>query len=51
VFGNYVDGQEMKLKDALDALIGVGSGTIISCIPGKLAFFESEDSRLILRQP
>jgi hypothetical protein len=51
VFGNYIDGQQMKLEEALDALIGIGSGTIISCIPGKLAFFENEDSRVILRQP
>ena len=51
VFGNDVDGQQMKLEEALDALIGIGSGTIISCIPGKLAFFENEDSRVILRQP
>lgn len=50
VFGNYVDGQEMTLEEALDAVIGVHSGTIISCVPGKLAFFEDGDERVILRR-
>jgi hypothetical protein len=50
VFGNYIDGQQMKLEDALEALIGMRSGTIISCVPGKLAFFENEDERVILRK-
>jgi len=50
VFGNYIDGRQMKLEGALDALIGIRSGTIISCVPGRLAFFESEDERVILRK-
>jgi hypothetical protein len=50
VFGNHVDGRPMKLEDALDELIGLRSGTIVSCLPGKLAFFESEDERVILRK-
>ena len=50
VFGNYIDGREMELRDALDALIGRRSGTIVSCLPGKLAFFESEEGRVILRK-
>jgi len=50
VFGNYIDGQPMSLDQALDALIGMRSGTIISCLPGKLVFFENEDDRVILRK-
>jgi DNA-binding transcriptional ArsR family regulator len=50
VFGNHIDGRQMKLEQALDEVIGMGSGTIVSCVPGKLAFFESEDRRMILRQ-
>ena len=34
---------EMDLKEALDKTIGHDSGTIISCIAGKLAFWESDD--------
>ena len=48
VFGNRLDGKPMFLEAALDALIGGRSGTIASCIPGKLAFFESEEDRVIL---
>lgn len=49
VFGNYIDMRQMNLSEALDALIGMRSGTIVSCLPGKLAFLESEDHRIILR--
>lgn len=38
-----LDGQAMDLAEALDAVIGRGMGTFISCIPGKLAYFESEE--------
>ncbi len=50
VFGNYIDGCQMKLEEALDALIGMRTGTIISCLPGRLAFFENEDERVILHK-
>lgn len=50
VFGNDFGGEEMGLEDALDKLIGEQSGTIISCLPGKLAFLESENGRMILRK-
>jgi len=33
----------MDLLEALDAVIGSGQGTFVSCIAGKLAYFESED--------
>ena len=43
-----IDGQEMPLESALEDVIGVGMGTILSCIPGKLAYFEGEDESLLL---
>jgi hypothetical protein len=51
VFGNDIDGIEMKLEEALGELNGMGSGTIVSCLPGELAFFENEDERVILHRP
>jgi len=38
-----LDGKEMSLVDALDEIVGFGSGTVISCIPGQLAYYEGED--------
>ncbi|SRR6266545_4524690 len=38
-----IDGHSMPLDAALDATIGMGYGTVIICIPGRLAYFESED--------
>jgi hypothetical protein len=45
-----LDGREMDLDVALKETIGYGMGTIISCIPGRLAYFEDEDSRYILQR-
>jgi hypothetical protein len=45
-----LDGQEMELDAALRDTIGPGIGAIISCIPGKLAYFEDEDFRCILQR-
>ena len=45
-----LDGQEIGLLDALDEVVGRGMGTILSCVPGRLAYFESEDERYILRR-
>lgn len=39
----HLDGQQMELSDALAETVGYGFGTIISCIPGKLGYFEAED--------
>jgi hypothetical protein len=39
-----VDQKEMRLADALGAVVGRGMGTVISCIPGKLGYFEYEDA-------
>jgi hypothetical protein len=44
------DAQEMELEVALNETVGYGWGTIISCIPGKLAYFEDEDVRYILQR-
>lgn len=45
-----LDAQEMELEAALRETIGYGMGTIISCIPGKLAYFEDEEDRYILQR-
>ena len=47
-----LDGREMPLLEALEETVGRGMGTLISCVPGKLAYFEAEDigERYILKQ-
>jgi hypothetical protein len=37
-----LDQQEMKLTDALDAIEESGWGTLVCCIPGRLAYFYDE---------
>jgi len=46
------DGEEADLRPALEEIVGVESGTFLSCIPGKLAYFEGEEpgERYILRR-
>ena len=34
--------REMKLEEAQGELIGMGSGTIVSCLRGKLAFLKTK---------
>jgi hypothetical protein len=41
---SQLDEKEMPLREALIATIGQGMGTFISCIPGKLAYFEAEEA-------
>jgi hypothetical protein len=41
--GTSLDGQEVPLHDALDDVVGSSDGTFVSCIPGKLAYFEGEE--------
>jgi hypothetical protein len=36
------DERQMLLADALEAVVGAGFGTLISCIPGRLGYFEGE---------
>lgn len=43
-----IDGRELDLRAALEHVTGAGMGTILSCIPGKLAYFDGEDERLLL---
>ena len=43
-----LDGHELQLETALEQVVGSGMGTILSCIAGKLAYFEGEDESLIL---
>jgi hypothetical protein len=38
-----LDGRTISLQDALNAVVGRGLGSIISCVPGRLAFYEGED--------
>ena len=38
-----LDGQTLPLREALDAVVGYGMGTFISCVPGRLAYFEGEE--------
>jgi hypothetical protein len=45
-----LDGKETPLADALSFIVGRGIGTFLSCIPGKLAYFEDEDNRWILER-
>jgi hypothetical protein len=37
-----LDGRILPLSNALNATFGMGLGTVLSCIPGALAYFEGE---------
>jgi hypothetical protein len=43
-----LDGQEMPLLDALKRVLGCQFGVFLSCVPGRLAYFEDEDGRWTL---
>jgi hypothetical protein len=45
-----IDNQELDLEAALQEAVGSRMGTFLSCVPGKLAFFEDEDIRCILQR-
>jgi hypothetical protein len=45
-----IDGKELKLGEALNFVFGRGIGTFISCIPGRLAYFEDEESNFVLER-
>jgi hypothetical protein len=38
-----LDGREMPLLEALKELVGGQMGTFLTCIPGRLAYFEGEE--------
>jgi len=46
-----LDQKELPLVEALTEVVGSGLGTVLSCIPGRLAFVETEDERFILERP
>jgi hypothetical protein len=41
-FSEKIDGKELPLLKALETAVGNGFPSLISCIPGKLAYFEAE---------
>ena len=45
-----LDRQEMDLETALMETVGRQMGTLISCVPGRLGYFEDEDDRCILQR-
>jgi hypothetical protein len=45
-----LDQRELPLVEALQQIVGGGMGTVLSCIPGRLAFVETEDDRFILER-
>jgi hypothetical protein len=45
---SQIDQRELDLREALEHVKGRQIGTILSCVPGKLAYFESEDETLLL---
>lgn len=55
-YSEKVDGKELPLQEALEHAVGFGFPSIISCIPGELAYFEAEQAygsppRFILKCP
>ena len=38
-----LDAREMLLSEALEEVVGKGYGALLSCIPGKLGYYEGED--------
>lgn len=48
-----LDGREADLKAILAKVVGSREGTFISCIPGRLAYYEGEDDndRFVLERP
>jgi hypothetical protein len=45
-----LDAREIDLREALKETVGRGMGTIISCVAGRLGYFEDEDGRFILQR-
>jgi hypothetical protein len=45
-----LDQKDLPLIEALKQIVGRGMGTVLSCIPGHLAFVETEDERFILER-
>lgn len=47
-----IDGSSLLLQEALYSVVGSQFGTVLSCIPGTLAYYEGEEAgdRFILRR-
>ena len=45
-----LDGQERELESSLEDVIGSGHATLLSCLPGKLAYFTDEHESLLLER-
>jgi hypothetical protein len=45
-----LDEKELRFVAALQQIVGRGVETVLSCIPGRLAFVETEDERFILER-
>ena len=45
-----LDGKEVDLETALEETVGSQEGTLISCVPGRLGYFEDEDGRCVLER-
>jgi len=47
-----LDGRDLPLVEALQQIVGFGEGTLVSCIPGRLGYFEGESpkDRFILKR-
>jgi hypothetical protein len=45
-----LDQTELPVVEALHQIVGRGMGTVLSCIPGRLALVETEDERFILER-
>jgi hypothetical protein len=45
-----LDHKDLPLVEALNQIVGRGIGTVLSCIPGRLAFVETKDERFILER-
>jgi hypothetical protein len=48
-----LDARVLPLREALHTVVGRGMGTFLSCIPGQLGYFESEEpgERYVLERP
>ena len=48
-----LDGQEAELRPTLEEIVGCYDGTFVSCLPGRLGYFEGEEpnERYILERP
>jgi len=42
-----VDGKRISLEVALKQVIGQGYGTLLSCVPGALGYFEGEEPKVV----